>query len=99
MTHHQTDAAIDDLLAYSADEIPERVTQYDNYAEAVRAIKRLVLQSQIAVWKNITPPEQYTDYAKLAGRENCVICGFNSEEFRRHIELEITALQKEIEEI
>lgn len=61
--------------------------------KAKAQIKQLIKEARISELEQIKPPEQYKEYAKLAGRESCVICGFNSEVFREHIEERLAALQ------
>lgn len=54
---------------------------------------KAVQDARIDELKNIVPPEQSAEYLRLAGQEPCVICGFNSEEFRRYLEARIEALK------
>jgi hypothetical protein len=62
-------------------------------AYAATVERKAELKARISELKQIRPPEQYKDYAKIAGREDCVICGFNSEKFRKHIDDRLAALQ------
>ena len=58
-------------------------------------IQEAVNEGRVAELKQIEPPEQYEDYARLAGREDCAICGFNAVKFRTHIKDRIKSLNKE----
>lgn len=59
--------------------------------EALIASK--VREARIDELKQIEPPEQYEEYAKLLGHEACNICGFNAVKFRKYIQERIAALQ------
>lgn len=48
--------------------------------------------------KQLRPPEQYADYAKIMGSEACTVCGFNSEIFRRYLDDRISELESNIKE-
>lgn len=53
-------------------------------------------RARINELEQLRPPEQYKGYALLMGAEQCSICGFNSEVFRRHIDDRIAALEAQL---
>ena len=52
-------------------------------------------EARIDELKQLEPPEQYEDYAKIMGSESCTICGFNAIVFRKHISNRIAELNQE----
>lgn len=48
-------------------------------------IQEAVKEGRAAELKQIEPPEQFEEFAKLAGHDACRICGFNAVKFRHHI--------------
>lgn len=64
--------------------------------ENIQAIDRLVTEARIEELKQLEPPEQYEEYARLMGSEHCRICGFNAIEFRKYISKEIAELQSQL---
>jgi len=55
-------------------------------------LQKAVREARIDELKQIMPPEQYEDYAKLMGDEMCHICGFNACKFRRLLQERINQL-------
>ena len=49
-------------------------------------------EARISELKQLEPPEQYEDYAKLMGDEMCHTCGFNACKFRRLLQDRINQL-------
>lgn len=58
-------------------------------------LDRVRVEAQVSILKEIEPPEQYEEYAKLMGSEQCRICGFNAVQFRKHIADRIATLTGE----
>jgi hypothetical protein len=61
--------------------------------QALSAITDLMIEERIKELMQLRPPEQFKEYAKLMGSEQCRICGFNSEVFRRHIDDRLAELR------
>lgn len=45
-----------------------------------------ILEARMAELKQLEPPEQWEEFAKLSGSEHCTICGFNAIKFRHYIQ-------------
>ncbi len=63
--------------------------------ELLQLIERSKLEARINELKKLEPPEQYADYAKLMGSEQCNVCGFNAIRFGEHVKDRIKALTKQ----
>lgn len=55
-------------------------------------IENRVKEARVDELKQLEPPEQYEEYAKLMGSEYCRICGFNAIKFREYITKRLKAL-------
>ena len=66
---------------------------------AIRSrIDRLITKqcnlARIGELKQLEPPEQYEEYAKLMEGDTCTICGFNAIKFREYIRVRVAELKR-----
>lgn len=69
------------------------IEAYEDRIEAL--IQEQVRLARIDELKQLEPPEQYEEYAKIAGTDACYICGFNAVLFRKVIANRIKELKNE----
>lgn len=69
------------------------IEAYEDRIEAL--IQEQVRLARIDELKQLEPPEQYEEYAKIAGTDACYICGFNVVLFRKVIANRIKELKNE----
>lgn len=100
------EAQVDEILydywakhRYCKDGCQHQYQGKDTLQAIIGLIEAEKLKGQIAVWKEIEPPEVFKEYAKLAVEDFCTICGFNSEKFRAYIQEHIQSLQQQLEEL
>jgi hypothetical protein len=77
-----------------AQTLPEN-EQMEIVPELVALIQEQVRLARISELKQLEPPEQYEEYARIAGTDACYICGFNAVLFRKVIAERIKALKGE----
>ena len=63
--------------------------------QLVALIQEQVRLARISELKQLEPPEQYEEYARIAGTDACYICGFNAVLFRKVIANRIKELKNE----
>lgn len=80
---------------YIQEETARAIQQhYAPKAAINKTIMEAGARARISELKQLEPPKQYEEYAKLIGSEYCSICGFNAVEFRKHIKNRIAELKK-----
>ncbi len=72
---------------------PDKEHKWQAKLKLQALIQEQVRLARISELKQLEPPEQYEEYARIAGTDACYICGFNAVLFRKVIAERIKELK------